>query len=102
MAKPKKQIAKPTKKQLGFQFGQQILGKITDIANGVRDVIEKGRALDIRTGASVDIGCAPDDVLRSLSLDQKIAIEDFVATWAIEPEPAPKPPTAKSRRTAPK
>jgi hypothetical protein len=88
--KSKRQIGKPTKRQLGFQIGQNILGQISNLANGVRQVLEKGQGENIQTRQPQPIGCAPADVKRSLSPEQLAAVEEFISTWATEPEPTPK------------
>lgn len=89
-AKAKRQIAKPTKRQTGFAIAQNILGQISQLAGGVRGVMQKGQGMDIRTGAEQPIGCAPSDVRHALSPEQSAAIDEFIATWApeeVKPEP---------------
>jgi hypothetical protein len=90
----KKQIAKLTKKQLGANFAQNVLLRISDLAGGVRDLVFKGKAVDNR-GQMIAVSCAPDDIQRGLSTEQLVAVEDFVSVWAPpEPEkpgPEPKP-----------
>lgn len=91
----KRQIAKLTKKQLGFEIGRNVLNQISLLANGVRDIIEKGRAADPRTGQPKTIECSPQDIKRSWSTEQLVGVEDFVSNWSTEPEPEPKPQKKK-------
>jgi beta-lactamase class A len=94
----KRQVAKLTKRQLGYEIGRNVLNQIANIANGVRDLVEKGRAIDQRTGQPIELRCAPADITRSWSPEQHAAVEEFIATWAIEPEPPPKPPSPTGKR----
>ncbi len=87
-----RQIAKQTKRQIGFTIGQNILQQISNLANGVRDAIHKGRVVDTRNGQPVQMGCTPADVKRSLSPEQEAGVEEFIASWATEPESPPQQP----------
>lgn len=105
MARPaKRQITKPTKRQVGFAVLQLILTQIETLANGVRDALHKGRGQDQRTGQAVPLPCPPADVKRAASPEQLAAIEEFIATWATEPAaeavrvPAPAKPEPKPKK----
>jgi hypothetical protein len=92
----KRQLGKLTKRQLGFVIGQNILARISEIANGVRDIVDKGQSIDQRTGQRVPLQCSPEDVRKSWSPDQQAGVDEFISNWATEPEPppAPVPPAA--------
>jgi hypothetical protein len=92
--KGKRQVATLTKRQLGYEIGRGVLNQISNLANGVRDLVEKGKAVDSRTGQTTELRCAPADIKRSWSPEQLGAVEEFISVWAIEPEPPPKPPAA--------
>lgn len=100
--KGKRQIAKMTRRQLGFEIGRNVLNQISQVANSLRDLVEKGRAVDSRNGQPVELRCAPADIKRSWSPEQLAAVEEFVATWSIEPEPPPKPPVEPKKKSAAK
>lgn len=86
MAKPStgkaRQVAKLTKKQLGFSIGQNILGQLANTAAGIREIVEKG----IDPATKQPLRCSSDDIKRSWSTEQLIAVEDFYTTFFIEPE----------------
>lgn len=95
----KKQISRPTHRQLGFLLGQNVLNRITQTATMLRDLVEKGRGQDER-GMPIKIECKPSDIKSSWSPDQLGAYEEFISIWATEPEPPPIPP--RPPPTAPK
>ena len=100
--KQKRQIAKLSKRQLGFEIGRRVLNQISNIANGVRDLIEKGKAVDSRTGQPTELRCAPADIKSSWTPEQLGAVEEFVSVWALEPEPPPAPPAPPKPEKKPK
>jgi hypothetical protein len=98
--KGKRQIAKLTKKQLGFAIGQNILAQLSNIATSVRQILEKGTD----PATKQPLSCAVEDIKRSYSTEQLIAIEDFYTTFAVDERDAQpgSPPSAappvKTRR----
>lgn len=102
MAATKRQIAKLSKRQIGFQIGQNVLSQISNLANGVRLLLEKGRGVDQRTGQESPLNCAPADIKRSLTPEQLSAVEEFIGTWALDAEPEPKVPKAAAAPPAQK
>lgn len=83
-AKTKRQMARPTKRQQGFAIAQNVLGQISQLAAGVRNVMQKGQGVDMRTGKPQPIGCAPADVRYAFSPEQSVEVDKFIATWAPE------------------
>lgn len=88
----KRQIAKLSKRQLGFQIGRGVLDQISNLANGVRDLVEKGKAVDSRTGQATELRCAPADIKSSWTPEQLGAVEEFISVWSLSPEEPPSPP----------
>jgi hypothetical protein len=89
-----RQIAKLTKKQLGFAIGQNILGQLATIASGIRQILEKGTD----PATKQPLRCAPEDIKRSFSLEQLTAVEDFYTTFAVDERDArPDSPTASPK-----
>lgn len=84
-----RQVAKLTKKQLGFKIGQNILSQLSDFANGIRQILEKGTD----PATKKPLHCAPDDIKRSFSIEQLTAVEDFYTTFAVSPD-EPEVPAA--------
>jgi len=80
----RKQIAKLTKRQLGAQIGQNVLRQISDLANGIRDLL-KGKVNDGRTSQPIKLECSVEDIRRSWSTEQHSAIEEFISIWSIDP-----------------
>lgn len=101
MAEPtkgKRQVAKLSKRQLAYEIGRNVLTQISNLANGVRDLVEKGKAVDQRTGQPMDLRCTPDDIRRYWTPEQSSAIDEFIANFAIEPELPPAPPAPPGRK----
>lgn len=100
--KGRRQIARPSKRQLGFEIGRNLLNQISNIANGVRDLVDKGQSVDSRTGRSSTLPCSPADIKSSWTPEQLGAVEEFISTWVLDPEPPPAPPAPPQPPSAPK
>lgn len=97
MAKPGlRQLGKPTKNQLAGIYARQIISQLTDLASGIRDMVEKGRGIDPKTRMVKDIGCPPAEIFKHLNPAQADSMRKFVADWASE-EPAPPKSNKKGK-----
>lgn len=90
--KGKKQVAQLTNRQLGAEIFHNLLRQVSNLAGGVRDIFEKGRAVDQRTQQPVKLRCSVDDIKRAGSPEQLGAIEELISVWAPLEEPPPAPP----------
>lgn len=98
MAKPgKRQVAVLTARQFGAEVFHNVLRQISNLAGGVRDIMEKGMAVDQTTGQQTKLRCSVDDLKRAGSPEQLGAVEEFVSVWAA-PEPVPPPAPSKRKR----
>lgn len=98
MTKGKKQIAKPSKRQQGFDLGSQIRQLISSLAADVYDAVEKGLVTlphpsgNPKLAAKIPAPCSSADIKASFTPEQLGAVEEFISVWLIEPELPPKMP----------
>jgi hypothetical protein len=91
-SKGKRQVALLTNRQFGSEVFHNVLRQISSVASGVRDIFEKGTAVDTRTQQQVKLRCSVHDIKTAGSPEQLGAIEEFISVWAQIEEPPPTPP----------
>jgi hypothetical protein len=92
----RRQIAKPSRRQLGFAIGRNVLDQLSNLAKGISDLVEKGIAADPRTGQPITLRCTPADIKASWTPEQLGAVEEFVSNFLLDPEPSAPPPAPQN------